>query len=302
MGERGHTLHVLDGNARDALARVGRRLAVLGCNERWTTFVPIDASAFDDEGASKIVDRTLLHVWFDDDAGLAVQVYVSGTFVGELSLPGDDPSVTDADVDLARRLEELELLSRSQRAALLKRISDASGLRAWTMNHGFERFLGLPCTTPMPTDASEQELRRLLPESAIVVEPTKTGGRGAKTRTRKPKAAVASKPPAPPKESWSERERATLELHCEYWRTVFSMNNWKLYNRYKKHLPPDERRDVDELCNAVASGNDEELAARVKGILARIWSAEDWDKVIRDPQLIDGDDDVWHAWLARVSA
>ena len=77
------------------------------------------------------------------------------------------------------------------------------------------------------------------------------------------------------KESWGKKEGATVDLHCEYWSTVFSMNNWKLYNRYKKHLPADQRRDVDERCNAVAMGNDDELANRVRGILARVWDRED---------------------------
>jgi hypothetical protein len=81
---------------------------------------------------------------------------------------------------------------------------------------------------------------------------------------------------------------------------VFSMNNWKLHNRYKKHLPADQRRDVDQLCNAVATGDDDEVPRLVKGILARIWAYEDWDAVIRDPALVDGDEDVWEDWLARV--
>jgi hypothetical protein len=65
MGERGHTLHVLDGNVGDALAKIGHRVAVVGRNERWTTFVPFDASSWDDERASKVLGRPLLHVWFD---------------------------------------------------------------------------------------------------------------------------------------------------------------------------------------------------------------------------------------------
>jgi hypothetical protein len=36
-----------------------------------------------------------------------------------------------------------------------------------------------------------------------------------------------------------------------------------------------------------------------QGTAARL---RDWDAIIRDPALIDGDDDVWEAWLARVSS
>jgi len=270
----------------------------LGRNERWTTFVPIDASAFDSENASKLLGRPLIRLWFDDDAGITVQVYAAGTFIGELTLPGDDADATEADLEFTNKLESFGVLTRSQRSALLKRMANANGPREWTLEHGFEELLELPYSMPLPTEASETDLLRLLPESALVLEPNEIAG--AKTEARKPKATVASKPP--PKESWSEGERATLELHCEYWLMIFSLNNWKLYHRYKRHLRADQRPDVDELCNAIGMGADHEVPRRVESILARIWNAEDWDKIIRDPQLVDGDDDVWQAWLARVSA
>lgn len=303
MGERGHTVHVLDGKLGEALAEVGHRLAVLGSNERWTTFVPTNASTFDDGGASKVLARPLVHVWFDDDAGVSLQAYRSGDFVGELSLPSEDAEVSESDFAFTERLEELDILSRVQRAALLKRMSEPAGLREWTMAHGLEKLLGLPFYDPMPSDLPERELLELLPEAAKVLEAktaSKTRSTKGKPRTRKTPAG--NKPMPPPKASWSDEEKATLDLHCEYWSTVFSMNNWKLYSRYKKHLPADQRRDVDELCNAVATGDDEALPRLVTGILARIWPCEDWDAVIRDPALVDGDDDVWEEWLARVSS
>jgi hypothetical protein len=292
MGERGRTIHVRDGGAREALPSAGYRVAVVGTNERWTTFVPMDASTFKCERVSKILDRAVLEVWFDDDIGLAIQVYSSGDFVGELSLPGEDGDVTEADLELVGKLEELDVLSRSQRSTLLERMSDTNGLREWTMKHGVEKLLDLPSYETMPPDLLEGELRNPLPGSA----------KAAKTRTSKPKAVISpGGPTPPPKESWSNEESATLDLHCEYWGTVFSMNNWKLYNRYKKHLPADQRRDVDELCNAVAMGDDDELAERVRSILARVWHCDNWDSVIRNAELIDGDEDVWQAWRSRVS-
>ncbi len=301
MGKRGHTIHVLDGRAHDALLGVGHRVAVLGTNERWTSFVPMDASMFDCRPASKALDRAILQAWFDDDLGVVIRVFSSGAFVGELALPGEaDGEVTEADGELVEKLVELEVLSRVQRATLLKRMSNANGLRAWTMKHGVEKLLDLPFYDPMPSHLPESQLRTLLPEAAMVLEPA-TANR-TKTKARKPKGTVvASLAMSPPKVSWNERESATVDLHSEYWSTVFSMNNWKLYNRYKKHLPADQRRNVDELCNAVAMGNDD-VADRVRGILARVWECEDWNAVIREPKLIDGDDDVWRAWLKHVSA
>jgi len=273
-------------------------------NERWTTFVPMDGSTFSCGRVSKVLDRAVLEVWFDDDIGVVIKVYASGDFVGELSLLGEDGDVTEADLELVRKLEDLEVLSRSQRAALLARMSHTDGLRDWTTKHGLEKLLDLPFYKPMPSGLPESALRDLFPGTATVLEPTNArSAKASKAKARRPKAApAASQTATPPKESWTAQQRVTLELHVEYWATVFSTNNWKLYNRYKKHLPADQRRDVDELCNAVGMGNEDEVADRVKSILARIWSCEDWDAVIRDPRLIDSEGDVWDAWLARLSA
>lgn len=311
MGERGHTVHVLGGELGEELAHVGYRVAFLGSNERWTTFVPTDVSVFDGGHASKVLDRPVVHLWFDDDYGVAVQVYAAGDFVGELSLPLEndieDTEVSESDVAFAETLEGLGVLNGMQRATLLNRMSDPAGLREWTLKHGFEKLLEMPFYDPIPTDLPERELLNLLPEAATVLESKKASKtKSAKTKARMPKAAVTSTPMPPPKESWSETERATLDLHCEYWASVFSMNNWKLYYRYKKHLPAEQRGDVDELCNAIAKGyydgDYDEVHQLVKGILARIWSCEDWDAVIRDPALIDGDKSVWQDWLARISS
>jgi hypothetical protein len=78
-----------------------------------------------------------------------------------------------------------------------------------------------------------------------------------------------------------------LALHLHYWTELFQMNCWRLYNRYKKHLPAERRREVDELCNHVAMGSDGEVIQRaVEQILATIWTADDWDAAIRDPELV----------------
>lgn len=65
------------------------------------------------------------------------------------------------------------------------------------------------------------------------------------------------------------------------------MNGWKLYNRYKKHLPAERRREVDHLCNHVAMGSDRaEIQGAVEQILSTIWAADDWGAAIRDPELV----------------
>jgi len=300
MGERGHTFHVLDGSLGSEVAGAGQRVAILATNERWTTFVPTNASTFDAEAASRVLDRTLVHVCFDDDAGLTLLVYRSGDLVGELSLPTEDAELSDSDVELTATLEELGVLSGGDGARLMKRMSDAAGVREWTMAHGVEKLLELPYFSPVPL-VPERALLPLLPATATIVEGRReNAARGATRKPRASKSAGVTKMP-PPKTTWSDDERATVDLHCEYWTTVFSLNNFALANRYKKHLPAEHRRMVDRLCEAVTFG-DSELPELVQGILARIWSCADWDAVIRDPALIDGDEAVWNAWLARVSS
>jgi hypothetical protein len=105
MGERGHTVHIVDAVIGD-LASSGHRIAVLGNTERWTTFVPTEASTFDGGRASRIAGRPLVHVWFDEDVGVSVQVYSSGYLVGELSLPGEDAEVTESDCAFTATLED----------------------------------------------------------------------------------------------------------------------------------------------------------------------------------------------------
>lgn len=301
MGARGHTVHVLGGNLGEALADAGQRIAVLGCNEQWTTFVPTDVSSFDDSEVSKALDRALLHVWFDDDAGISVRAYASGEFLGEMSVLTEDADVSASDVSFIEVLETRGVLRPRQRSALLERLSEPTGRREWVLEHGVENLLELPFYDPVPSELPERELRERLPAGAAIVEPRK-GARAKSSNVKARRARTTStRELGPTKASWTAEEEVTLELHREYWATVFSLNNWKLYNRYKKHLPADERRDVDQLCGAIALGNDDALPGLVKSILARIWSCEDWDAVIRDPALFDGDERVWRAWLARVS-
>jgi hypothetical protein len=300
MGERGHTIHVLGDEAAHALPALGQKLAILGKSPRWTSFVPVLSAAFDPADASRVLDAVLLQVWFDDDHGVVLRVYGSGALMGELSLPGsddDDDATTTANLDLLEKLEQLEVLTKPERTQLLKHMANTEELRTFAMAHGVEKIFGLPFWTPMPVEISEEALLPLLPEAVTFVvgkdaersSPAKSGG-----------GAAPSQPLPSPKTSWTAQEKQTLALHCSYWSEVWSMNNFRLYNCYKKHLRAAERPDVDRLADAVARGDTAEIGTLVSSILARIWTAEDWDKIVRDPKLVDGDDDEWSQWRARL--
>jgi hypothetical protein len=153
MGERGHSIHVLDGQGQDRLASFGHRLAILGFNERWTTFVPMGQEPFDDAEASRVLERPVLHVWFDDDCGVAIQVYASGALLGELSLPCEE--ISSSDLSFIAKLEEVDVLTTAQRATLLERMADDEQAWDWTMGHGVERLLNLPFFDPMPLGLPE---------------------------------------------------------------------------------------------------------------------------------------------------
>ncbi len=297
---------MLGGDGAAALPLLGMKVAILGANERWTSFVPVLSAAFDPADASRALDAVLLHVWFDGDHGITVRVYASGALVGEISLPGnddDDGEVTSQNLDLLEKLQHLEIVTKAERTALLKHMADADALRAWTMEHGVEKVLGLPFTEPLPTDVSEEALLSLLPKGAKLIDGAALGP----SSRRKPANAAANAAPSAgvtsertTKTSWTPQEKQTLALHCSYWADVWSMNNFRLYNCYKKHLGAAERPDVDRLCDAVARGDSAAIQKSVESILARIWSAEDWDKVIRDRKLVDGDEGEWDAWRARL--
>lgn len=270
---------------------------MLGSNERWTSFIPVDTADIDDALMSAALAHPMLHIWYDDDSGVVLQAYAAGNLVGELSLPGDEPS--SADLELLQKLESLGILTSKQRAALMDRMSLADGYNEWTLAHGLEKLLEVPFYLPMPDEVSESDLLAMLPAVAIL-EPLKKSKK-APSRTKK------QTPPSSPikharKETWSEEEMATVALHCEYWSTIFCGNNWKLYHRYKKHLPADQRRDVDALCDAIFVNHEEaEIRHWTQDILARVWNCEDWNAFIRNPILQDGDEPVWQEWLKRVS-
>lgn len=146
---------------------------------------------------------------------------------------------------------------------------------------GIETALGVPFTRPLWSPVTEPILRDK-GLSVMIVQPSTK----AKTQA-KAKAKAKAKPRATTNQLPREQiDPRVLALHLHYWSDLFQMNCWKLYNRYKKHLPAERRHDVDELCDHVALGNDVALCKGVEDILSAIWKADDWNAAIRDPELV----------------
>ena len=102
---------------------------------------------------------------------------------------------------------------------------------------------------------------------------------------------------------WSARERAIIDLHFYYLTNVWSLNDWKVYSRYKKHLPKESRFEVDQLVDLMMKHLPREMRAKLEAIFAAVWDAEDWLAVLRSDELatdLDADQrDAWRRKLAR---
>ena len=293
MGKRGVMMHVLGGEVLDELGAIGQPVAILDRNDRWTSFFPMDGERFSALEASAALRRVVAQVWFSSDSGVVLQVFDAGTDVGEISLPGAGKA-SAADVDFIRALERLGVLDAYDAATLKARMADPPAiLHEWTMDHGLEFLLDVPVVTPLPDALPAAMVQNWLPDDAEIIQPDPEAARPTKP-FQEPAATESGK-------AWTPQERETVELHFEYWRRVWSLNNWRLYNLYKKRLPAARRREVDQLCDALDRGDDATVLGLVQSILASTWEAEDWDACIRDPGLEDNDPDVWAAWMAKVA-
>ncbi len=180
-------------------------------------------------------------------------------------------------------------------------IRKPSARDVWLADHGVETALGVAEPAPLPVPCSATQLAELVPNAKIV---------GSKRSGRKPakaKPAVPKKRKQPTRSSAATAtvDPAVLALHTRYWSEIFQMNGWKLYARYKKYLPAERRREVDQLCNLVALGSDpDEIEHAVKAILTTIWTADDWNAAIRDPRLAADeplDPDQLAEWQRRLA-
>ena len=241
---------------------------------KWTP-VAVGDGADLDPGALAAGERAdVVQVWFDDDAGVTVQVAGADGFAGELSVPlADDGGSGAEDERFIDALAGRKLLTTAGARTLKSRLQDPPAKRdAWVLGHGLEKAFKFPPAASAPA-------------------------RTAAAPARAPYDHDDNTAPVPRRHRLPEEARPTIDLHVFYWTDVWSMNSWTLANRYKKHLPAADRRQVDELCNAVALGNTREIPNRVERILTQTWQAEDWAAFIRNPKL--DDDGTGEATLRR---
>lgn len=102
--------------------------------------------------------------------------------------------------------------------------------------------------------------------------------------------------------AWTDRERAIIDLHFHYLTNVWSLNDWKVYSRYKKHLPRESRFEVDSLVDLMMRKLPREMRAKLEAIFAAVWDADDWLAVITSDELArDLDAAQQVAWRERVA-
>jgi hypothetical protein len=243
----------------------------------------LDVAGPDAARISRDLDVAVVQIWFDDDHGTTVQFHTPDGWNAELPIEfGGGGKLPPADKKLLDDLIDRHVLTDARRTALARALTRKPSARdAWLAAHGVETTLGVADTTPLPVPCSAIQLAEFVPTAKIVAR---------KLAVRKPTTAKQSKPakrnePRSPAATASV-DRAVLNLHTHYWTEIFQMNGWKLYTRYKKHLPAERRREVDQLCNLVALGSEpEEIEHAVEAILMAIWTADDWSAAIRDPRL-----------------
>jgi hypothetical protein len=303
MSEQGRTFHLRKVGAKRArtlLAETGVRSALLAVSPSWASFVPVGAGEPDLGRLAVQARAPVLTVWFDEDSAVTLQVQGPEGQRAELSLPlheAEGPSAEDE-----RLFEEWvgqKLLSARSAAELRRRLAaPLEQRREWLREHGVERLLKLAFVPPVPLGLELEALRRLAPGLELVEAEAPAPGAGAEPE-------AASSPGAPRKPS--PRQQATLALHLHYLTTLWSMNSWKLYTRYKRHLPASRRAEVDALVSALVAReeSDEELQGRLEAILVDTWEAEDWDAFIRNPKLLEDEElseeqlDDWKRRLAE---
>ena len=122
----------------------------------------------------------------------------------------------------------------------------------------------------------------------------------------KKKPAVEHVPLPPCTRAWTARERTIIDLHFYYLSNIWSLNDWKIYYRYKKHLPRQSRFEVDGVVDLMMKGLPKQMQAKLESIFAVIWDAEDWLAVISDEKLgadlEPADRDAWRQRVAKFSA
>jgi len=281
VGDRGRVVHVR-ASADASLKATRLSYTELAADRRWTSLAPLDGDDFDGAALAEAIGADVVQVWFDDDAGVMLQVDGADGFAGQLSVEFFEAG--GAGVEDRRFIDAIvrrKLLTAAAARDLKKWLDEPPKKRdAWIRRHGLEKTCGFPyAETYQPSVA---------PASA-----------SAPARARSPSPSDDDwTVPLPRRYRLPEDARPTLDLHVFYWSEVWSMNTFTLYNRYKKHLPAADRSLVDALANAVAMGATAEIPSRVEHILQKTWQAEDWAAFIRSPKVDDPgtDDDTARRW------
>jgi hypothetical protein len=269
MGRRGVSHHAR--GTEPGLANAGLPYAVLARNRSWTTFAVIGDAGI--ELLAARIGTPIMQIWSDDDHGSQIKVATPDGWSGEMMVALDDAALSDADKEFLAELAKRGVVTATKHMALLIGLPIHVARRAdWLAGDGLEDKIGLPDATPLPSPGSVKEFKLILPKAKFAA------GKKLPKPKQPPKATPAAMPAA--------IDRNVLALHVYYWTEVFQMNGWKLYNRYKKHLPATRRREVDALGNLIMMGAEPaEVETAVEAILSTIWTADDWDAAIRDPRL-----------------
>jgi hypothetical protein len=281
MGRRGISQHVRGKHAATAFASLGVRCALLRVGRSWTSFAVLDDDELDGGRIATAMDAAVAQIQSDDDLGSGAQFYGPDGWSAQLFIDIDGSAPSDADDKLLAELVRRKIITADQRSKLRTKMRLGARTRAWLANDGLEKLLGLPDPTPLPAPCSAALLAGLAPD-ATVIAPART----RRASKPKPKSKPTPKPKRAPAAAPAAIDRKVLALHVHYWTEIFQMNGWKLYNRYRKHLPAERRREVDALCDLVVMGDSPRKIERaVEAILASVWTADDWAAAIRDPRL-----------------
>jgi hypothetical protein len=293
MGRRGVSHHLRGEHAAKTFEQLGVTCAFLGANKSWTSFAPL--SEIEGAAIAQVLGASVVQIWSDDDAGANIAFYAADGWTAELPITHDADGVSASDHALLAELTRRKLVTRTQAAKLASTLADVHiDRKQWLAGDHLEDLLGVPAATPLPLPCSAELVVELAP-TAEIVEPLR--------RRTLARGTTAPPPPSP----IAAIDRDVLALHVHYWTHIFQMNGWKLYNRYKKHLPAERRREVDRLCELVAVGSDDDTALprAVERILSAIWADDDWRAAIRDPQLVADepvDPDELATWNRLLSA
>ena len=278
--------HVRGVHTGGDIAALGSACAVLGTNHRWTTFVIVGDAEFDLASMARELESAVVQIASSDDDGWGRVMRFHGPdgWEAELNaLPGEGDEPSPEDRKLLDELVRRDILTDAQRSALEAGLGQEATKRAsWMLMSGIEQVLGVPNALLLPWGCPADLLTEIVEGVEVIAARPAKRTRTTATMRRAP----VPSPAAPP----SIVDRAVLALHVGYWMGVFQMNCWTLYHKYKRHLPAERRREVDELVDQQAGSHwappRADVERAVEAILATVWHAEDWDAAVRDPSLL----------------